>query len=329
MNKIMIFSHQSDIDGINCVLLAQISFSFVKYELCPDFKSLTTIFNAYFDNNLLDDYDKIYITDLAIQEPLLSKVANSNLKNKLLIYDHHQASIDNNLNKYDFAHIIKENINGKTCATQLFYEYLTNNNYLKENNTLKEFIELTRLEDTWEWKLNKKMGEKAHDLAILFNAYGIDKYMDKIKIKLLKNKKNFHFTNIELKLINDKKEEYNKILQNYLNDMLYLYDEYNNKFGILYANYEYRNEIADFINTIGNPQNIKYVIIVAMDKGYGQKSYRSIHQDFDVNFLAEKYGGGGHKSAASVNITEEQSKKAKSMSNENSLKYLAKCKFIS
>ena len=111
--------------------------------------------------------------------------------------------------------------------------------------------------------------------------------------------------------------------------MLYLYDEYNNKFGILYANYEYRNEIADFINTIGNPQNIKYVIIVAMDKGYGQKSYRSIHQDFDVNFLAEKYGGGGHKSAASVNITEEQSKKAKSMSNENSLKYLAKCKFIS
>ena len=329
MNKYLIFSHQSDIDGINCVILAKLAFLNVDYELCPNFDSLSSIFKYYLDNDLFKQYDKIYITDLALQEPLLSIVANSNLKNKLWIFDHHQASINNNLNKYDFSIIVEENENGKTCATQLFYKYLIKNSFLNENNLLKEFVELTRLEDTWEWKKKKMKGLKAHNLAILFNAYGVDEYIFSIFNKLLKSRQKFYFTDKELYIIKDKQEEYQNILATYFNDILYLYDEFNYKFGILYANYEYRNEIADYIKKEKNPNNIKYIVIVAMDKGFGQKSYRSIDNNFDVNKLTEIYGGGGHKNASSVNITKEQSEKAKTMTKEDSLKYLAKCKFIS
>lgn len=83
MNKYLIFNHQSDIDGINCVILAKLAFLNVDYELCSNFNSLSSIFKYYLDNDLFKQYDKIYITDLALQESLLSIVANSNLKNKL------------------------------------------------------------------------------------------------------------------------------------------------------------------------------------------------------------------------------------------------------
>ena len=44
-----------------------------------------------------------------------------------------------------------------------------------------------------------------------------------------------------------------------------------------------------------------------MNKGEnGQKSYRQIEDNFDVNDIAMNHGGGGHPGAASVNITEFQ-----------------------
>lgn len=328
MKKVIIFSHQSDIDGINAIILAKMAFPNLVYQLSPGFKELDAIFNNYFNNNLLNAYEQIFITDLALIEPTLTKVANSNLKDKILIFDHHQMSINTNLNRYDFTHIIEEDENGKKCATELFYQYLINNKMLKRTKALDEFVELTRLEDTWEWKQNKEIGDKAHNLAILFNILGIDSYIIKMFNKLNNNTEEFNFDDIELNLIENKKMDYNKLLKEYIDSILYLYDEFNNKFGILYANYEYRNEIAEYIRNMGNPVDIKYVIIVAMDKGFGQKSYRTITDGFDVNEIAELHGGGGHPNAASVNITKEQRDEAKTLDEKESLKYLAKCQYF-
>ena len=146
--------------------------------------------------------------------------------------------------------------------------------------------------------------------------------------KLNNNTEEFNFDDEELNLIENKKKDYNKLLKEYIDSILYLYDEFNNKFGILYANYEYRNEIAEYIRNMGNPVDIKYVIIVAMDKGFGQKSYRTITDGFDVNEIAELHGGGGHPNAASVNITKEQRDEAKTLDEKESLKYLAKCQYF-
>ena len=65
-----------------------------------------------------------------------------------------------------------------------------------------------------------------------------------------------------------------------------------------------------------------------MNKGeFGQKSYRSIDESFDVNEVAVMHGGGGHPGAASVNITEEQKAKALVLTKKEGLKYLADSKY--
>ena len=174
----------------------------------------------------------------------------------------------------------------------------------------------------------KDFGEKAHDLTILFNVMGIDNYISKMCLKLSSNPLFFEFDDGERILIQAKKDDYNNILRSIMNNAEYFWDENQNKFGIVYADYEYRNELTEFIRNNDNPKNIKYFIIVAMNKReYGQKSYRAIFKDFDVNKVASIHGGGGHREAASVNITKEQKAQALVLSRKDGLKYLADCSY--
>ncbi len=328
MNKNIIFSHESDIDGLGCVVLSQLAFQDIDYILVPNVEKLEQVFRKYIDLNTFEKYERIYVTDLALYDPALTLVNNSALKNKVLVFDHHKRAIDDQMNRFSFTTIIEEDEHGKKCGTQLFYEYLIKENYLKETATIKEFVELTRFEDTWEWKKAGTIGKKAHDLAILFNELGIEKYISTMLSKLLDNPKAFEFSKEELSLIQEKKNEYNGLLKEIMTNAEYFLDENNNKFGAVFADYEYRNELAEYIQNNGNKENIKYFIVMAMNKGqFGQKSYRSIDKDFDVNEVAVLHGGGGHKGAASVNITEDQKAKVLTLSKKEGLKYLADSKF--
>ncbi len=324
--KIIIFSHESDIDGLNAIILGKMAFPQIDYILSPNPESLELTFRKLMQNQTLASYDQIYITDLALQNPSLSMVANSSLKDKILILDHHQRAIDNKLNIYSFTKIIEEDAKGKRCGTELFYEYLVTHNLLSKTPALDAFVELTRLEDTWEWKEKASFGLLAHDLAIYFNLVGKDKYISIILSKLQNNPSKFYFTSDEQQLINLKKVKTANILKQLFYEIEYFNDEYNNKYGIVYADYEYRNDLPEYIRDLNNPENINYLIIVALDKGEnGQKSYRTIIDGFNVNDIAKIHGGGGHQSAAAVNIKAEQKEKALTLTKKESLKYLAEC----
>ena len=325
--KVLLYSHKSDIDGLGCVTLAKLAFKDFDYFLLPNVKELEELVRKHLESNYLANYNKIFITDLALNEPALSLLADSSFKDKTQILDHHQYAINENLNRYPFTFIEEVKYGKKRCATEIFYEYLVNNHYLTPSESLEHFTELTRLEDTWDWKKDKNIGIKAHDLAILFNSIGIEKYINTCLEKL--NHNNFSFTEEEKSIIQNKKDEYNKTLKEILAGTEYLIDKFGNKYGIVYANYEYRNELAEFIVKIGNPEKIKYLIIAALDKGeFGQKSYRSIDSACDVNKIASIYGGGGHLNAAAVNITKEQKEKALTLTRKEGLKYLAESKFV-
>ena len=329
MDKIIIFSHDSDIDGLGCVVLAKLAFKDVKYIPAPNVEKLELIFREFINSNELEEYDRIFVTDLSLYDPSLSMVANSNLKDKVLVFDHHKRAIELKMDRYQFSTVIEEDTNGKKCATLLFYNYLLQSGYLKPTRSLDQFVELTRLEDTWEWKNKGNFGQEAHDLAILFSCIGKDEYVSKVTDYILSNKNNFLLDNNDLVLINNKKEEFEENYQSIISSIEYFIDEDGNNFGIVYANYEYRNELPEYIIEKGNPNSIKYLIIVAMDKGdFGQKSYRSIDKSFDVNHVAMKHGGGGHPGAAAVNISKDQKEKALSLPRREGLKYLAECKYI-
>lgn len=329
MTKKIIFSHESDIDGLGCIVLGKLAFGEVDYVLLPNPAKLEQSFRQYIELEELDKYSNIYITDLALYDPSLTMVAESSLRDKVRVFDHHKKAIDDNMNRYPFTRIIEKDEIGIRCGTELFYEYLVQNNLINTSKALVEFVELTRLEDTWEWKKSGELGEKAHNLAILFNALGKEQYISRMTSKLLISYSSFEFDDQEIALIQNKKDEYNQKLQLIMASAEYFLDLCANKYGIVYADYEYRNELAEYIKRTGNPEAIKYFIVVAMNKGeYGQKSYRTIEENFDVNEIASSHGGGGHPESASVIITKEQKAKALTLSKKEGLKYLADSNYI-
>lgn len=107
MNKTIIFSHESDIDGIGCVILSKLAFNNVQYVLAPNVEKLEAIFREYLKSNKLNEFDRIFVTDLALYDPSLTMVATSNLKDKVLVFDHHKRAIEENLNRYSFTTIIE------------------------------------------------------------------------------------------------------------------------------------------------------------------------------------------------------------------------------
>ena len=108
------------------------------------------------------------------------------------------------ITRYYIIKICLETNKGLSCATSLFYEYLLENNYLKENKIISEFVELTRQHDTWEWK-NIYNNEKSRYLATLFDVVGTHAYID-MMIKKLQEKQNktYEFNDLETTLINNR-----------------------------------------------------------------------------------------------------------------------------
>ena len=178
--SIKIFSHQADPDGIGCIILAKQAFDEVNYTLCKNTSDLNLELDNFIDNKSYLNYEKVYITDLCPSIDIISKIENNEeLANKTLIIDHHISNLEKLENKnYPFI-----NINLEGSATSLFFEYLKKKKYLIfPDKTLKEFVELTRLHDTWEWKKTNNLD--AYYLETLFHKLGNIGYLNHFLNKL-------------------------------------------------------------------------------------------------------------------------------------------------
>jgi len=294
--KILLFTHKNDIDGIGNVILSKLAFDKVDYILCETFDIQQKV-NEFIRTNKIYEYEKIFITDLCLDEKLLRIInKNEKLKNKIQIIDHHKTYDNDKYTRYSFVKIQLKDDKGLCCGTSLFYEYLTKNKFLTKTDIISEFVELTRLHDTWEWKTIYN-NEKARELAILFDAIGIEGYINFIYEKL-KTKKEFAFNSIESILINNKKIEINDAIQGYLKNIYYR-DILDLKAGIIFINYQYRNELAEYLKE--NKYDMDFVMMISIDRGV--VSYRSIKTNVSVRKVAELYNGKGHEVAATNPIT--------------------------
>lgn len=295
MEKVILFTHSQDIDGIGNIILTKLS-SFGNIVTCVPCETfeITNEVSKYFEYGRLYSYDYIFITDLCIKEPLLSLIDNNEkLKGKIQILDHHKTEIEEGNDKYAFVNIIVEKDGIKESGTSLFYKYLIKHRLIERSSFLDEFVELTRQYDVWDWK--KTNNQKARGLNILFETMGIDYYINKI-IELSKEK-TLEFD----KECNNIIKEYNNKLLNNLNEVYKTYMEfYINIEGVKYNMgyienpYYLRNEIPDYISL---KHNIDVVMMNILDKD--TISYRSINQNIDCSVIAKYFGGKGHKNAAS------------------------------
>ena len=294
--KVLLFTHKNDIDGMGNAILAKLAFDSVDYVLCETF-DLKKKVEEYFKNKKIYEYDKIFITDLCLGEEKLKQIdEDEKLKGKFQIIDHHKTYEDEKYTRFSFVQVKLKNDHGLCCATSLFYEYLLNNNYLVRNDAIDEFVELTRQHDTWEWK-NIYNNEKSRELAILFDAIGINGYIKFIYEKLLKEQ-TFEYNEIERMLIDNKKIEISEAVEEYL-DKIYYKNILDLKAGIIFINYEYRNELAEYLRE--NKYDIDFVMMISLDRGV--VSYRSTKNGVSVRKVAEYFGGKGHDKAATNPIT--------------------------
>ncbi len=301
--KVLLFTHSQDIDGLGCAILTRQSFKELTIELCKTFE-ITAKVKSYIDNKRIYNYDKIFVTDLCIKEPVLNFIDNDNeLKNKLLILDHHKSEIDEGNDKYDFVNITVQSEKQKESGTSLFYNYLLENNYLSSTTILDTLSEWTRQYDIWDWqKLNNPSARKLH---ILFETQGADKYISFIENKLNDNK--FIFNDIEEKIINDFEEKLENDIKNILSDMRIInltVDNINYKVGFVHSPYKYRNDINEYIMK-DNKNDLDLVGMIMTDTD--TVSYRCI-KDVDASKVGVYFGGKGHKSAATNSQDNEKFK---------------------
>lgn len=112
--KIIIFSHENDIDGLGNIILGKIAFEDVDYVLASNVNILETKFRDYLEKGVLFKYDMIFVTDLALYNPSLEIVSKDlELSKRVLVFDHHKSAINEGCDKYSFTTIIEIDENGR------------------------------------------------------------------------------------------------------------------------------------------------------------------------------------------------------------------------
>lgn len=303
--KVLVFTHKSDIDGMGGAILAKLAFNKVDYVLCETF-NLQNEISKYYDNGTIYEYDKIFVTDLWLEDPMLSIVGNDlKLKNKFFVFDHHKSALNDDFDKYSFTTLKISDDKGLCSGTSLFYEYLVDNKLIdKDNKIISDFSELTRRYDTWEWKI-KYNDEMAHELTLLFDSVGCDGYIKMMYEKLTRGvNSKFQFTELEKILIDNKLNQVREKLSNYASKVYYR-DVMGLKAGIVFIDYEYRNDLAEYFRE--NNFEMDFAMLITLDKG--TISYRSIKDDVNVRIVAENFGGKGHDKSSSSPISEDNKEK--------------------
>lgn len=284
-NKVLVISHEDDIDGLGGVILGYLAFKDIDYMLIH-VKEQTEIVDFVKNSN----YEKVFITDLGLEDKIADEI--NELGMDILHFDHHETNVY--ASKYAFSTVEIQRNGISTCGTELFYLYLKENNLLKDNALIKRFVEDTRAYDNWDWVKNNNV--EANDLNKLFGIVGIDTYISKMVDKLRNNNKDI-FDETDKYLIELNTQEENKLIE--LSDKSLIIREKDGlKFGIVFGN--------KFLSIIGNTlcnrhPELDYMLLI--DPLEMKVSLRSVR--IDVSKVAESYGGGGHKYAAGFSLNEE------------------------
>ena len=293
--KTLLFTHGADIDGMGSAVLSKLAFEDIDIIYARNVSDLDTKFKEEYESGRLFNYDVIYITDLSLKMDIANIVFNDErISSKLFIFDHHETALASGLNDFANCSVIVEKDGIKSCGTEIFYWYLLDNGYISKTVALDEFVEKVRREDNWEWE--KYNDPSSHDLAILFNAIGINRFVDDMAELLKKEKNGFILSDVLVSEISNKKEKIRLAVES---SKRFVRKEIIDgiKTLIVFINYEYRNDVGDYFKK-NNEDDFDVVAMIALDND--QISIRSLKPNNYARILAEKYDGGGHDTAAAI-----------------------------
>lgn len=313
--KTLIISHIADVDGLSPVILGKLAYGNVDYFLTEPF-TLTEDLHDLIHHNKCKSYDKIFITDLSINQAVIDEIeSNDDFKNKVLIFDHHQNSLE--FSNLDYVTAVDLNPEGvRESGTSLFYGYLlnteSNSNIKKES--VKTYVELVQALDTWTW-VDKKNTD-AKKLMDLHTIYGNNYYLNYFYEYLINNDI-FRITEEQYKLLDIEQTRIDEYIEKKKMD-IYTMKVEPYKIGVVFAE-SYRSELGNALATFYQDE-YDFIIMINMSRSI---SFRGI-KDIDLSAFAATVGGKGHKRASGAplpnNIQQEIIKmifKNAVVSNEN------------
>lgn len=293
--KRLLFTHGADIDGMGSAILAKLAFGDIDIIYARNVSDLDVKFKEEYESGRLYEYDIVYITDLSLKMDIANIVFNDEkIKDKLFVFDHHETALASGLNNFVNCNVVVEKDGVKSCGTEIFYNYLLDNNLIARTVALDEFVEKVRREDNWEWE--KYSDIFAHDLAILFNAIGLNRFVESMVALLKEENGSFTLNETLTNEITNKKEKIKLAIESSLRFVKKVNID-NIKTLICFITYEYRNDVADYFKK-NNDIDFDVVAMIALDND--QISIRSLKPNDSARILAEKYGGGGHDTAAAI-----------------------------
>lgn len=296
---IKIFTH-TDLDGIGSVVLADLAYG--KENIHYETHNYNTIDQAvvdFYESGRYLEYNSVALTDISVRTPeSIEALEKMNESIIVVLLDHHPTAT--NLNEYEWAVVDTES---NTCGTEMFYNHILPHLECEldkeELETVAQYVELTRLYDTWDWTriaLPEKSMRAKH-LNVLFTLNKKSDFIDTI----MNNIRHHRIFNDEEKLI---VKTYERIYQKTLfrkNKSLKLVSYKNYVVGVTIAE-DYISDLAhDLLE--GHPEtDIVAIVNVA---GGGLVSLRSRDDGPDVKEIAESFGGGGHLHASGYRIKPE------------------------
>lgn len=281
--KDLLISHISDIDGISPVILLKLTK--IKFDyILKEPHEMEEFIKELLEEDL-NDYQNIYITDLALTEEVYKMIKSSGYQYKFKIFDHHKT----HLFAKDYDNVV---INTKECGTTLFYNYLSKK--YKFKRIVKDYIEHVKNLDLWLWI--EKEDLMAKELGNIFDLYGRNTYIEEM-LKKLKRGRRFKWNKFEEKILKIEGDAVDRYLQK-KDKSLYIveYDCY--LMGVVFSE-RYRSELGNYLSSIHDELDL--IVMINMAGGISLRT----EKDLDLSVLAQKLNGGGHKKACGAPLPED------------------------
>lgn len=295
--KVKLITH-TDFDGIGCAILAKHIFGEVNVSVVfCDYSDMSKAVEKAVQTRLL--YDRVFITDLNLTPDIVEYVNRVNDDDHILLFDHHIQSLPHNNLSWVTAKEFNDN-GDRTCGTELFYNYIKHNQaYFTDTATLKQFVKYVTYYDTWVWQNNGADGDMAKKLNDLLYIYGRDTFIYKMLHYLSQSAAKYSLSSTDclVTALRDREiQEYIDAKDKRLKTVKV--EEYT--LGVVFA--------EKFTSHLGNElcrrhSEIDFVAMICPE--YGSVSFRTI-KDIDLSEFAARYGGGGHKAAAGMQIVTDK-----------------------
>ena len=290
MEKVKLFTH-TDLDGVVCGILAKLAFKNVDISYC-NYDDINEEVEFLLKNSV-EEYSKIYITDISVNEEIANLI-DSSCPEKVLLLDHHPTAL--NLNKFKWSSVkVSNKDKSKTCGASIYFKHLLSLGYLDVNNRLLQtFVEKVRRYDTWEWeRLNDKDAENLNNLLYL---YGKNMFTVRFLVKILNNEPTL-LNEVDLMILNVAEESKESYIRSKIENIKVTeIDGY--LVGVVFAE-KHTSLLGSRLGKIY--PKLDFFAIINMDKG--TVSYRTSKENIDLGKFASNYGGGGHKASAGSPIS--------------------------